>query len=58
MPNSPDHPDKIPVEFIEPDGNRRWVELPQGQSLLDGALDATIQGAITAPGRTGIACLG
>lgn len=44
MPNSPDHPDKIPVEFIEPDGNRRWVELPQGQSLLDGALDATIQG--------------
>jgi len=36
--------DKIPVEFIEPQGNRRRVELLPGQSLLDGALDASIVG--------------
>ena len=40
----PNHPDKIPVEFIEPAGDRRRVELAPGQSLLDGALDAAIQG--------------
>ena len=44
MPNNPDHPDKILLEFIEPAGDRRRVELPPGQSLLEGALDASIKG--------------
>ena len=44
MPSNPDHPNKIRLEFIEPAGDRRRVEIPEGQSLLDGALDASIQG--------------
>lgn len=43
-PASPEHSDKILVEFIEPGGDRRQILLPLGQSLLDGALNASIEG--------------
>jgi len=43
-PESPEHSDKILVEFIEPGGDRRQILLPLGQSLLDGALNASIEG--------------
>jgi len=38
------HPDKIPVVFIDPTGRARRVELDPGQSLLDGALEAEVEG--------------
>ena len=36
--------DKIPVEFIEPTGQKRRVEVALGENLLEAALEASIAG--------------